>query len=249
MKDIRKLKEINKIMNVIYKLNPDNIKLLTDVFLIESLSPCSNWSFINRLIVKLHDTNDARPFTDWSKAERLPHVHSAINIVTPVRKHVRKYSKVKKKETEYNLRYFTTKTVYRYEDTKGASYPSIELGTKIIMNKDQFIDKYELDDFNYEEVHDCIQKLVPATNKYDNELVQFLVANMIICLYDPNELEKMQTFDQIKKYDKNIIYYALSSLSYAAKTLETLLSIDGTKIREQKNEYLSSTTGNTELMN
>jgi hypothetical protein len=50
----------------------------------------------------------------------------------------------------------------------------------------------------------------------------------------------MGQFDQIRKYDKNIIYYALSSLAYSAKVLESLLSIEGkTQIREQKNEYLS----------
>lgn len=234
-------------MNVIYNLNPTNIKLLTDVFLIESLSPCSNWSFINRLIAKLHDTNDARVFNDWSKVERLPHVHSSINIVIPVQKHVKKYSKAKKTETEYDLRFFKTKTVYRYEDTRGATYPSIELGIKKIMNKDEFIDKYELDDFNYEEVYECVEKLVPATDKYDNELVRFLVAHIILALYNPDELDNMKKFDQIRKYDKNIIYYALSSISFAAKTLESLLATNETKIREQKNEYLGN--GNAPLVN
>jgi hypothetical protein len=247
VKDIRKLKEINKIMHVIYNLNPTNIKLLTDVFLIESLSPCSNWSFINRLIVKLHDTNDARVFTDWSKVERLPHVHSAINIVIPVKKHVKKFSKLKQKETEYDLRFFKTKPVYRFEDTRGATYPSIELTTKTIMNKDEFMDKYELEDFNYEEVSECIEKLVPPTDKYDNELVRFLVSHIILALYNPDELDTMHKFDQIRKYEKNIIYYALSSISYAAKTLESLLTVQGTKIREQKNEYLGN--GNAPLVN
>ena len=247
MKDIRKLKEINKIMNVIYNLNPQNIKLLTDVFLIESLSPCSNWSFINRLIVKLHGTNDARVFNDWSKLNRLPHVHSAINIVIPVKKHVKKFSKTKKRETEYDLRFFKTKTVYRFEDTRGEVIPSIELGTKKVMSKSQFIDTYELDDFNYETVWECIEKLVPATDRYDNELVRFLVSHIILALYNPAELDKMTKFDQIRKYDKNIIYYALSSISYAAKSLENLLTIEGTKIREQKNEYLGN--GNSPLMN
>ncbi len=233
-------------MRVIYNLNPDNIKLLTDVFLIESLSPCSNWSYINRLIVKLHDTNDARPFTEWSKIQRLPHVHSAINIVTPIKKHVRKFSKAKQKETEYDLRYFTTKTVYRYEDTRGADYPSIELGYKVLMNKNEFMEKYEIEDFNYEEITECVMKLIPSNNKYDNELVRFLVANMIICLYDPVHLDNMEKFEYIKKYDKNIIYYALSSLSYAAKMLESLLAVPETKIREQKNEYLGN--GNTPLV-
>lgn len=234
-------------MNVIYNLNPTNIKLLTDVFLLESLSPCSNWSFINRLIVKLHDTNDARVFNDWSKVERLAHAHSAINIVIPVQKHVKKYSKAKKKETEYDLRFFRTKTVFRYEDTIGATYPSIELGVKVIMNKDEFMDKYELEDFNYEEICDCIDKVVPATTKYDNELVRFLVSHIILALYNPDELDKMQKFDQIKKYEKNIIYYALSSIAYSAKVLESMLSISGTKIREQKNEYLGN--GNAPLVN
>ena len=234
-------------MNVIYKLNPTNIKLLTDVFLIESLSPCSNWSFINRLIVKLHDTNDARSFADWMRTERLPHAHSAINIVIPVQKHVKKFSKLKQKETEYDLRYFKTKTVFRYEDTIGANYPSIGLTAKKIMTKNEFVDKYELEEFNYEEVYDCVERLVPPTTRYDNELVRFLVLNMIVAIYNPQQLEKMQGFDQIRKYDKNIIYYALSSLTYSAKVLESLLSVQDTLIREQKNEYLAQ--GNGPLVN
>jgi hypothetical protein len=228
-------------MNLIYKLDISAIKLLTEVFLLESLSPSSNWSFINRLIVKLHDTNDARTFDDWRKIDRLPHVHSAINIVIPVQQHVRKFSKLKDAEIEYNLRYFKTKPVYKYENTQGVNYPSIMSTSKFIMNKSEFIDKYELsDEFTYEEVSSCIEKLVPSTTKYDNKLVRFLVTNIIIALYDPIQLEKMGQFDQIRKYDKNIIYYALSSLAYSAKVLESLLSIEGkTQIREQKNEYLS----------
>ena len=145
------------------------------------------------------------------------------------------------------MRFFKTKTVYRFEDTRGDIIPSIEIGTKKIMDKSEFIDRYELDDFNYETVWECIEKLVPATDRYDNELVRFLVSHIILALYNPNELEKMTKFDQIRKYDKNIIYYALSSISYAAKSLENLLTIEGTKIREQKNEYLGN--GNSPLMN
>lgn len=224
-----------------YNLDESAIKLLTEVFLFESLSPSSNWSFINRLIVKLHDTNDARTFKDWLKIERLPHAHSAINIVVPVKQHVRKFSKTKKAEIQYDLRYFKVKTVFKYEDTIGSNYPSIESTSKLIMNKDEFIDKYELDNFDYAHVADCIEKLVPATERYDNELVRFLVTNIIVALYDPEQLGKMGKFDQIRKYDKNIIYYALSSLAYSAKVLESLLSIEGkTMIREQKNEYLEN---------
>lgn len=235
-------------MKLMYRLDAQAITLLTEVFLYESLSPSSKWSFINRLIVKLHNTNDARTFMDWRKIDRLPHAHSAINIVIPVRKHVKKFSKVKKSEIEYDLKYFTTKTVFKYEDTQGVIYPSTEPKSKDIMNKAEFIDKYELDGFNYQTVNDCIERLVPPTERYDNKLVRFLLVNMIICLYDPSQLEKMEKFDQIRKYEKNIIYYALSSLAYTAKTLESLLSIEGrTEIREQKNEYLATTPTTTLL--
>lgn len=228
-------------MKLIYNLNPSSIRLLTEVFLLQSLSPSSNWSFVNRLIVRLHETNDARSFDDWRKINRLPHVHSAFNIVYPVEKHVKKYSKQKKKETEYDLKYYTTRSVYRYEDTQGIEYPSIEIASKNIMDRNQFLDTYELDEITQKSISECIEKLVPATEKYDNKLVRFLVSNIIIALYNPEELDRMGHFEQIRKYDKNIIYYALSSLAYSAKVLENLLCNNRTEIREQKNEYLSST--------
>lgn len=228
-------------MNLIYKLDIPAIKLLTEIFLYESSSPCSKWSFINRLIVKLHGSNDARTFEEWRKIGRLPHVHSAISIVIPVKQHVKKFSKTKDAEIEYDLTYFKTKNVYKYEDTMGSEYPNIQPTTKFIMNKVEFIDKYELsEDFTYEEVQECVEKLIPSTTHYDNKLVRFLVTNIIVALYDPIQLEKMGQFDQIRKYEKNIIYYALSSLAYTAKMLESLLSIEGkTIIREQKNEYVT----------
>ncbi len=251
MRDIRKIREVSKIMHLIYKLDESAIKTLTEVFLIESLSPSSNWSFINRLIVKLHNTNDARSFDDWRKINRLPHVHSAISIITPVKKHVKKLNKKKDQELEYDLRYYTTKNVYRYEDTQGVEYPSIELKTKEIINKDDFMNMYEIDNLDYNTVKQCVTKLVPSTDRYDNELVRFLITNIIIGLYNPIELEKMEQFDQIKKYNKNIIYYALSSLAYSAKILEDLLITKDTQVREQKNEYLCSggIKSNTPLVN
>lgn len=224
-----------------YNLDSGAINLLKEVFLFESLSPSSDWSFINRLIVKLHDTNDARSFNDWRKIDRLPHAHSAINIVIPMNQHVRKYSKTKKSEIEYDLRYFKTRTVFKYENTMGDNYPSIELKDKQIMYKDQFLLKCGLEQFDYELVAKYIESVIPATPRYDNELVRFLVTNIITAIYEPDKLCEMGKFDQIRLYHKNIIYYALSSLAYSAKILENLLAIEGvTQIREQKNEYVTT---------
>ena len=87
--------------------------------------PCNNWSLMNRIIMTMHNTSDARGFRQWEKVKR--HVKKgskAFAILAPI------YYKWEKEDKEtgqkvkgMSLGGFRGVPVFRYEDTEGQELP------------------------------------------------------------------------------------------------------------------------------
>ncbi|MBF0231091.1 MAG: antirestriction protein [Desulfamplus sp.] len=98
-------------------------------------SPCSRWSFNNRLILFLNGTNDARGFHGWKEVNRsVSKGAKAIYILVPCFK--KKVDENTGDEERY-LTYFKTAPVFRVEDTEGQEleYQTIELPELPLMER------------------------------------------------------------------------------------------------------------------
>jgi len=87
--------------------------------------PSANWSLLNRTLMILNDTKDARGFHQWNKANRYVKKGSkAFHIIVPF---IKKYED--DNEEKLVLRGFGTKPVFRLEDTDGGplEYEKIEV--------------------------------------------------------------------------------------------------------------------------
>lgn len=83
--------------------------------------PSDNWSFINRMLMLIEETEDARGYRQWQDAGRSVKKGSkAFYIFAP------KMAKVKDKETQEEMMVLTgfmTIPVFKYEDTEGEELP------------------------------------------------------------------------------------------------------------------------------
>jgi hypothetical protein len=89
--------------------------------------PSSNWSFMNRTIMFLSATIDARGFRQWKEADRwVKKGAKAIHILVPCFKKIKDEDSDDEKDV---LCYFKASPVFRYEDTDGKDldYLQIEL--------------------------------------------------------------------------------------------------------------------------
>ncbi len=91
--------------------------------------PCAHWSFMNRLIVRHHKTEDARGFNQWNDLGRqIKGGSKAIHIVIPnIRKVKEKDAKTgEEKERTMTIGFFR-RPVFKLEDTTGkpVEYPVV----------------------------------------------------------------------------------------------------------------------------
>lgn len=127
-------KEIKRIVEAIEaeNLKPFEITVLRGNGVIY---PCDNYSPLNRLIIRLNGTEDARGFKAWNKAGRFVNKGAkAIHIFAPIfinKEEEKEYTDdngniVKRVEKRRILIGFKTVPVFRYEDTHGAEIPRKE---------------------------------------------------------------------------------------------------------------------------
>ena len=96
--------------------------------------PSSKWSLLNRILIFLSDTQDARGFRQWEEVDR--HVKKgakAIHILVPrIMKHENDEG-----DEEERLAGFMARPVFRIEDTEGETieYEKIELPNLSLMEK------------------------------------------------------------------------------------------------------------------
>lgn len=105
--------------------------------------PSDNWSFINRMLMLINGTEDARGFRQWKESGRSVTKGShAFYIFAP------KMAKVKDEKTQEErtiLTGFMTIPVFRYEDTEGEAIPEApQFEFKIPQNFDSIIKELDL---------------------------------------------------------------------------------------------------------
>jgi hypothetical protein len=119
--------KIKEAMDTLLKMfNGDNLeKVAHAVFRGSGSIPSDKWSFFNRILMYLHDTEDARGFKQWQQAGR--HVtkgSKAFYILGPVFKKVTEETKLESGESakleKEILAGFRAIPVFRFEDTEGA---------------------------------------------------------------------------------------------------------------------------------
>ena len=108
------------IAKVVETLKTGNIeKIAYAVFKSQKGYPSDSWSFLNRLIMFCHDTEDARGFRQWNQAgRRLKKGTKAIYISVPGKVKTRTTNEKGEEDEEERLIYMP-KPVYRFEDTTG----------------------------------------------------------------------------------------------------------------------------------
>ncbi|HWQ95993.1 MAG TPA: ArdC-like ssDNA-binding domain-containing protein [Candidatus Methylomirabilis sp.] len=118
---------VKEAIDVLLKIfDEDNLeKVAHAVFRGSDNIPSDKWSFFNRIIMFMHDTEDARGFKQWHEAGR--HVmkgSKAFYILGPVFKKIKEEKPTASGETERNekeiLAGFRAIPVFRSEDTEGA---------------------------------------------------------------------------------------------------------------------------------
>lgn len=86
--------------------------------------PSANWSFVNRSIMLLSDTMDARGYYQWKSVNRFVKAGSrAVHILAP--------DLVKRKEPK-NLKSFNPVPVFRFEDTDGENLERNNAGPQVL---------------------------------------------------------------------------------------------------------------------
>ena len=118
---------IKAAMDKILKIfESDNLEIITRaVFKVPEgaaySKPSDNWSFLNRIMMLIEDTEDARGFNQWKDAGRQVMKGSkAIYIFAPMMK---KIEDEKTGEEKHILYGFKAVPVFRYEDTEGEDIP------------------------------------------------------------------------------------------------------------------------------
>ena len=97
--------------------------------------PCNKWSLLNKLIVCLSATGDARGFRQWQQVNRFVKKGAkAIYIIVP---YIKKEENEESKTDNEVLKGFMAKPVFRYEDTEGEEidYKQIDLPELPLMEK------------------------------------------------------------------------------------------------------------------
>jgi len=105
--------------------NPDSLEMVSkSMFRRNSEIPSDNWSLLNRMIMAINDTNDARTFNSWKKIERMVKKGSkAFYILKP--KIIKESYSPKQFDTDGNevkvikCVGFLPQPEFRYEDTDG----------------------------------------------------------------------------------------------------------------------------------
>ena len=110
---------INKVVEILKTGNIE--KIAYAVFKTERGYPSDSWSFLNRLIMFCHDTEDARGFQQWNQAgRRLKKGTKAFFITVPgLVKTKKKIINENGEEEDERRRIYLSKPVYRFEDTTG----------------------------------------------------------------------------------------------------------------------------------
>lgn len=118
---------VKEAMDLLLKIfDEDNLeKVAHAVFRGNGNIPSDKWSFFNRIIMFMHDTEDARGFKQWHEAGRFVMKGSkAFYILGPVFKKITEEKTTASSETETNekeiLAGFRGIPVFRSEDTEGA---------------------------------------------------------------------------------------------------------------------------------
>ncbi|MCX9082947.1 MAG: ArdC family protein [Candidatus Methanoperedens sp.] len=118
---------VKEAMDLLLKIfDEDNLeKVAHAVFRGSSNIPSDKWSFFNRIVMFMHDTEDARGFKQWHEAGRYVTKGSkAFYIFGPVFKKIKEEKTTASSETETNekeiLAGFRGIPVFRSEDTEGA---------------------------------------------------------------------------------------------------------------------------------
>lgn len=115
---------MNKIKNAIDTLikifDEENLPIVSRaVFKRDEIIPSDKWSFTNRCLMYLHETNDARGYKQWNKVERnVTKGSKAIYIIGPRLKKVTETKNGVEIEKKI-LTGFYGIPVFRYEDTEG----------------------------------------------------------------------------------------------------------------------------------
>lgn len=118
--------KIKEAMETLLKMfDEENLeKVAHAVFRGDSI-PSDKWSFLNRVLMYLHDTEDARGFKQWQQAGRyVKRGSKAFYILGPVFKKIVEEKKLESgeivKEAKEILAGFKAIPVFRFEDTEGA---------------------------------------------------------------------------------------------------------------------------------
>ncbi|NJD52984.1 MAG: hypothetical protein FIB07_08975 [Candidatus Methanoperedens sp.] len=118
---------VKEAMDLLLKIfDEDNLeKVAHAVFRGSGNIPSDKWSFFNRIVMFMHDTEDARGFKQWHEAGRFVMKGSkAFYILGPVFKKIKEEKPAASSETETNekeiLAGFRAIPVFRSEDTEGA---------------------------------------------------------------------------------------------------------------------------------
>lgn len=116
---------IKEAMDTILKMfNEDNLEKVARAVFKGNQIPSDNWSFLNRIIMYLNNTEDARGFKQWQKVGRFVKKGSkAFYILAPILKKVieekaSESDKTEKQEKQI-LAGFKAIPVFRFEDTEG----------------------------------------------------------------------------------------------------------------------------------
>ncbi|MCX9082777.1 MAG: ArdC-like ssDNA-binding domain-containing protein [Candidatus Methanoperedens sp.] len=127
---------VKEAMDLLLKIfDEDNLeKVAHAVFRGSGNIPSDKWSFFNRIVMFMHDTEDARGFKQWREAGRsIMKGSKAFYILGPVFKKIKEEKTTASSETETNekeiLAGFRGIPVFRSEDTEGA--PLIQENFKV----------------------------------------------------------------------------------------------------------------------
>ncbi len=118
--------KVREAMDTLLKMfNEENLEKVAHAVFRGNSIPSDKWSFLNRVLMYLHDTEDARGFKQWQETGRYVKKGSkAFYILGPVFKKVTdeklQESGELVKEEKQILAGFRAIPVFRFEDTEGA---------------------------------------------------------------------------------------------------------------------------------
>jgi hypothetical protein len=121
---------VKSVLNGILELFKDGSKLPKAIAIVQFPNtelPSSKWSLLNKIIMILSDTEDARGYRQWLEAKRyVKKGVKAIHILVPI---IKKKKDEEKPTDKSFLAGFMLKPVFRFEDTDGEplEYQKLEL--------------------------------------------------------------------------------------------------------------------------